>query len=117
MDRELVVDFSTKVRRVVRAGLITGQCSADQTAGLFTIQRRTLSRRLRAEGTTFEALLAEIRYEAARHARVTMVHHESAAGGERLSGANPEKLSNATVKNEDSLGIFTYDPVTVALPD
>jgi AraC-like DNA-binding protein len=66
MDRELVVDFSTKVRRVVRAGLITGQCSADQTAGLFAIQRRTLSRRLRAEGTTFEALLAEIRYEAAR---------------------------------------------------
>ena len=30
---------------------------------------------------------------------------------------HPEKLSNATVKNEDSLGIFTYDPVTVALPD
>ena len=57
------------------------------------------------------------RYEAARHARVTLVHRESAAGGERLSGANPEKLSNATVKNEDTLGIFTYDPVTVALPD
>ena len=53
---------------------------------------------------------------AARHARVTLVHRESAAGGERLSGANPEKLSNATVKNEDTLGIFTYDPVTVALP-
>jgi AraC-like DNA-binding protein len=66
LDRELALDFQTKVRRVLRAGLIVGQCSAEQTAGLFAMQRRTLSRRLRAEGTTFEALLAEIRYEAAR---------------------------------------------------
>jgi len=51
---------------VVRAGLIVGQYSADQTAALFGMQRRTLSRRLREEGTTFEALLAEIRYETAR---------------------------------------------------
>ena len=66
MDRELALDFSTKVRRVVRAGLVVGQCSADWTASFFAIQRRTLSRRLRAEGTTFEALLGEIRYETAR---------------------------------------------------
>jgi len=66
MDRELALDFSTKVRRLVRAGLIVGQCSADRTAALFAMQRRTLSRRLRAEGTSFEALLAEIRYETAR---------------------------------------------------
>jgi AraC-like DNA-binding protein len=65
-DRELALDFSTKVRRLVRAGLIVGQCSADRTAALFAMQRRTLSRRLRAEGTSFEALLAEIRYETAR---------------------------------------------------
>jgi salicylate hydroxylase len=71
----------------------------------------------RAARTSTSVAEAFRRYEAARHARVTLVHHESAAGGERLSGANPEKLSNATVKNEDSLGIFTYDPVTVALPD
>lgn len=66
LDRELALDFSTKVRRVVRAGLVVGQCSADRTAALFAVQRRTLSRRLRAEGTSFEALLAEIRYETAR---------------------------------------------------
>jgi len=72
-----------------------------------------LGRAAQASASVAEAFR---RYQAARHARVTMVHHESAAGGERLSGANPEKLSNATVKNEDSLGIFTYDPVTVALP-
>jgi AraC-like DNA-binding protein len=66
MDRALAPDFSTKVRRVLRAGLVVGQCSADRTAALFAMQRRTLSRRLRSEGTTFEALLAEIRYETAR---------------------------------------------------
>ena len=66
MDRALALDFSTKVRRVLRAGLVVGQCSADRTAALFAMQRRTLSRRLRSEGTTFEALLAEIRYETAR---------------------------------------------------
>ena len=66
LDREWALDFSTKVRRVVRAGLIVGQCSADRTAALFAVQRRTLGRRLRAEGTSFEALLAEIRYETAR---------------------------------------------------
>jgi AraC-like DNA-binding protein len=66
LDRELALDFTTKVRRLLRAGLIVGQCSAERTAALFAMQRRTLTRRLRAEGTTFEALLAEIRYEAAR---------------------------------------------------
>jgi AraC-like DNA-binding protein len=66
MDREQAPDFPTKVRRVVRAGLVVGQCSAERTAALLAMQRRTLSRRLRAAGTTFEALLAEIRYETAR---------------------------------------------------
>jgi AraC-like DNA-binding protein len=66
MDRELTFEFSAKVRRVVRAGLIVGRYSADQTAALFAIERRTLSRRLRGEGATFETLLAEVRYETAR---------------------------------------------------
>lgn len=81
MDRELTFEFSTKVRRVVRAGLIVGRYSADQTAALFSMQRRTLSRRLREEGTTFEALLAEIRYETARQLLVDtrMPMHEIAA--------------------------------------
>jgi AraC-like DNA-binding protein len=66
LDGELALDFVTKVRRVARAGLLVGQHSADQTAALFAMQRRTLSRRLRAEGTTYEALVAEIRYEVGR---------------------------------------------------
>jgi AraC-like DNA-binding protein len=81
LDRELALDFPTKVRRVVRAGLIVGQQSAEQTAALFAMQRRTLCRRLRAEGTTFEALVAEIRYEVGRQllADTRMPIHEIAA--------------------------------------
>jgi AraC-like DNA-binding protein len=36
-----------------------------QAAQIFNMSRRTLSRRLRAEGTTYEALLDEVRYEVA----------------------------------------------------
>jgi AraC-like DNA-binding protein len=35
-------------------------------ADLFAIHRRTLNRRLRAQGTTFKALVDETRYEVAR---------------------------------------------------
>jgi salicylate hydroxylase len=55
------------------------------------------------------------RYERTRHARVTLIHHESAAGGERLSGMQPERLRDQPVRNEDSLGLLSYDPVSEAL--
>jgi AraC-like DNA-binding protein len=66
LDAQFGANFATKVRRVLRAGLLAGQCSVDEIAGLFAMQRRTLSRRLRAEGTTFENLVAQMRYEFAR---------------------------------------------------
>jgi salicylate hydroxylase len=55
------------------------------------------------------------RYQRTRHARVTLIHHESAAGGERLSGMQPERLRDQPVRNEDSLGLFSYDPVSETL--
>lgn len=55
------------------------------------------------------------RYEATRHARVTLIHRESGAGGERLSGMRPEILREQPVRNEDSLGLFSYDPVNEPL--
>lgn len=55
------------------------------------------------------------RYEATRHARVTLIHRESGAGGERLSGMRPEVLREQPVRNEDSLGLFSYDPVNESL--
>lgn len=55
------------------------------------------------------------RYEATRHARVTLIHRESALGGERLSGLHPQRLREMPVRNEDSLGLFSYDPATEPL--
>jgi AraC-like DNA-binding protein len=67
LDKRYGADFEAKVRRIVRTLLVSGRCSVDRVAGILSMHRRTLSRRLREEGTTFESLFAEIRYEAARH--------------------------------------------------
>lgn len=54
-------------------------------------------------------------YENARRERVTLVHVESLAGGERLLGQDPRALAKNPVRTEDSLGLTLYDPATVAL--
>jgi AraC-like DNA-binding protein len=45
---------------------LTGHASADQVAALFSITRRTLTRRLSAFDTGFQELVDEIRFEVAR---------------------------------------------------
>ncbi len=55
------------------------------------------------------------RYQDARVARVTMVHRESLLGGERLAGSDPDSIAPGRVRNEDTLGLFSYDPATVAV--
>jgi AraC-like DNA-binding protein len=59
------MSFAAKMRRTLRAAVTRGTCSVTQAAQIFNMSRRTLSRRLRAEGTTYEALLNEVRYEVA----------------------------------------------------
>ncbi|MBU3671752.1 MAG: hypothetical protein FGM43_04320 [Sinobacteraceae bacterium] len=68
-----------------------------------------------AQSLPTQLITAFRRYELTRHARVTLIHHESAAGGERLAGMQPERLRDQPVRNEDSLGLFSYDPVSEAL--
>jgi AraC-like DNA-binding protein len=62
--------LKNKVSRLLHRLLITGSGPAGihlkVVAGLFAVHPRTLNRRLRAEGTTFNTLLAEARYEVAR---------------------------------------------------
>lgn len=58
---------------------------------------------------------ALLRYQAARVERVTMVHRESLLGGERLSGSDPDSIAPGRVRNEDTLGLFSYDPATVVV--
>ena len=54
-------------------------------------------------------------YNRVRLERVSHLQRESNLGAERLQGLDPYVLRDQPVKNEDSLGIFRYDPVTVSL--
>ncbi|MFD7076290.1 AraC family transcriptional regulator [Nocardioides sp. NPDC059952] len=60
-------DLSGPVRRLVRQLLPTGAVTMDLVARQFSMHRKTLQRRLAAEGTTFGALLDETRRELADH--------------------------------------------------
>lgn len=71
-----------------------------------------LSRCFAAGGTAAEALAL---YNQTRLERVTHLQRESNLGADRLQGLDPYSLRDQPVKNEDSLGIFRYDPVTVEL--
>ena len=54
-------------------------------------------------------------YDAVRRDRVFTLQAESNLGAERLQGLDPYVLRDQPVRNEDSLGIFRYDPVRVSL--
>lgn len=66
LDSVYGASLTSQVKRTLRATVITGRCSVEATAQKLNMHRRTLSRRLRSEGTTFETLLDEVRYETAR---------------------------------------------------
>ena len=59
-------EFPAQVRRVLRSGLLAGHASAEQVAALFSMHRRTLTRRLAAHGTSFSDLVEEGRFEIAQ---------------------------------------------------
>jgi AraC-like DNA-binding protein len=58
-------DFSDTLRRLLRTELLGGQCSVEDVAALCRIHRRTLSRRLKAEGTAFRQIADEVQFEIA----------------------------------------------------
>jgi len=58
--------FPEQVRSVLRTALLTGCADADHIASLFSIHRRTLNRRLNADGISFRDLVEQERYEVAR---------------------------------------------------
>jgi AraC-like DNA-binding protein len=58
-------NFPGQIRRVVRTMLSTGKCTSDRLADLFSMHRRTLYRRLTANGTTFKGIVEEARNEIA----------------------------------------------------
>ena len=54
-----------RLRRTLGTLLLAKAASGDEVAKLLSMHHRTLNRRLRAEGTTFQELLDEARFEAA----------------------------------------------------
>lgn len=55
-----------QVRRALSTLLVSGRASEREVAEAFAMHRRTLNRRLRSEGTTFQQLLDEVRFDIAR---------------------------------------------------
>jgi len=71
-----------------------------------------LGRCFAARSDPLEALAL---YEAVRVERAAFLQAESNLGGDRLQALDPYVLRDNPPKNEDALGIFTYDPATVEL--
>ena len=61
-------EFPEQVRRVLRIALLTDRTSIEDISALFSMQPRTLNRRLNAFGLSFQDLVDEGRYEIARQA-------------------------------------------------
>jgi AraC-like DNA-binding protein len=58
-------ELLSRLRRILRILLLSGRSSAQEVAALLYLHRRTLNRRLHDQGTNFQHILDEIRFEAA----------------------------------------------------
>ena len=58
-------DLIEKLHRSLRVLLLSGVASGDAVADVLAMHRRTLNRRLKAQGTTFREVLEDVRFEAA----------------------------------------------------
>jgi AraC-like DNA-binding protein len=59
-------DIDAQVRAAIRLLLMRGSCSGDEAAAMLSMHRRTLNRRLAEIGTTYRAVLDDVRFETAR---------------------------------------------------
>ncbi|HMO27790.1 AraC family transcriptional regulator [Enterovirga sp.] len=55
-------DLKDEMRRLLRAEFLNARSSSSEMAELLSVHRRTLNRRLKAEGTTFKSVADEIRF-------------------------------------------------------
>lgn len=69
-----------------------------------------LARAMAASSTAAEGLA---RYEKARHERATFIQLESNTNADRMQGQDTDLFGIEGMKDEESLGLFTYDPRTV----
>ena len=60
-------DLTEDLRQMLRAEMRSGRCSADAMAQRLVMHKRTLTRHLKAAGTSFRTVADEVRLEVARH--------------------------------------------------
>lgn len=66
LEEQGIGDIVAQVRRALRNLLLSGQGAIDEVAGVFKVHKRTLNRRLRGRGVTFQELVEESRYHISR---------------------------------------------------
>lgn len=66
-EEEETANLTERVRRLLRTALLTSGTSFGDLSGLLQMNRRTLARRLEAEGTSFKKLSDEVHFDVARH--------------------------------------------------
>ena len=59
-------DYCGQIRHLIQQALSTGDCSIDRVAGFLAIDKRTLQRKLKAHGSSYQQLLDEVRFNIAR---------------------------------------------------
>jgi AraC-like DNA-binding protein len=86
--------FSDGLRNILRMRLLKDDCSVEKVAGLLSMNRRTLNRRLHAEGAAFNTIVNEIRFEVARQllANTSMTFGQIAAA---LAFSEPSAFTRA----------------------
>ena len=57
--------YPDQIRYLIRQALMTGDCSIERVAAYLSITTRTLQRRLKSEGTSYKALLEDVRFNIA----------------------------------------------------
>ena len=60
-------DLVEDLRQILRTAMRSGRCSADDMAQRLDMHKRTLSRHLKAAGTSFRTVADEVRFDVARH--------------------------------------------------
>lgn len=77
-------DLMVRLHRALRLLLLQGEFSGDDVAQQLAMHRRTLHRRLKAHGTTFQQVLDDVRWEVSRqllgHTTLTLGRVASATG-------------------------------------
>jgi len=109
-------DLLVRLHRALRLLLLNGERSGDHVAQQLSMHRRTLHRRLKAQGTTFQQVLDGVRWEISRqllsNTRLSLAEVSLAAGYadpstfvrafRRWSGTTPVKWREGQGTNNDA---------------